>query len=660
MYSARIEEITVSREQPYQRSRTFVPNVSSAQEVALGRPFGFAEISVPRTPQVDELLAGIEAELERRYATGALRPGETPELFFEHAVKRIADGIQAFIKERRLRLGPDSITLLFGCVAGSQVFMTGCGKVNAFLLRRPETGPVKVVDILRGFDAHDGERLLAHLLTGSIAPQDCLLIGNDMLIETVPVAEVARTAQVTEPAGIAASVRAHVMGARPTGSVVGLIARLVPVHLTPEPKKSRSVNSMLSREEEVARVLAPSGIPSIGALFGRIAKTAPTIEKIRTQKTETRKRSVPARTRSPFIERFNALSRKNKIIGIVLFCALAAFLVSLQVNAMLNRAHAKDATYTTAVAAIRELRDQADASFIYDEGRARELVAQAHAKLNALPLKTKHEKDTAAQLTAELVTEDQRLAHIVNAAPLPLSTLSGAGAVIVARGTTLYVSSGSTIMSIDDRGATATVATLTDTPHWMVDDGTRLIAWLKNGTLVAIDPKNGAVTTLTYDGPSDPRDGALWNGRLYALTSDGTQVYKLPTTLSGFGRGSTWLTAAIPGNGANAVALDGTLYAAIPGDAVRQFSKGTALPFAASGSDALQGALRLTVTDRFVYLLGADSTIAVWDKTGKLIIQYALQGANGAVRSFVVNEKQKTALFVTDKGMVGRIGLTHL
>jgi hypothetical protein len=660
MYSAHIDEISVAREQPLHRSRTFLPHISPAQESALGKPFGFAEVAVPRTPQVDELLAGIEAELEHLYGSGTLRPGETPEVFFEHAAKRIADGIQVFVKEHRLRIGRGSITLLFGCVSGTQVFMTGCGEVNAFLIRRPETGAAKAMDIMRGLDDKEGDRLLSHLLTGAIGPHDCILFGNNTLLDTVPVADVVRTAETTEAAGVAASVRAQVMAARPTGSVVGLIARLTPVRLTHEAKENRSVRSMVSREEEVARVLAPSGIPGIGSLIGRMKKTvAPVTTKVTRSPFHPHTTSIP-HARGSMLERFNALPRKTKLGFIVLFGAGALFLMSLQVNAWIHSANVADAAYAASVAEVRGLKDAAESSFIYDESRARTMITEARIKLNALPQKTKLQKATAASLDADLTAEERRLAHVLSVAPLPVTSLTQPGAVMVERGSTLFLSAGASLMRIDDRGELTNVATLADTPTWMVDDGTTLTIALRNGTLISVDPKTGTAAPLAYEGPQNPRDGGMWNNKLYVLTADGTQIWKLPTTLSGFGRGASWLTTPLPGSGASAIALDGTIFAAVPGDAIRQFEKGNELPFAGTGSDAVDHALRVAVTSKFIYALSASGTVAVWDKGGKLVMQYEIQGANGKPIAFVPDEKQKAIIFVTDNGMVGRFAMTHL
>ena len=148
----------------------------------------------------------------------------------------------------------------------------------------------------------------------------------------------------------------------------------------------------------------------------------------------------------------------------------------------------------------------------------------------------------------------------------------------------------------------------------------------------------------------------MWGGRLYVLTPDGTQIWKLPPTLTGFGRGSAWLTTSLT-TGASSIAIDGSVYAPVPSDAVRRFDKGTMSPFAASGATANADPVALKLGAADIYLLGADNSIAVWDKTGKLLAQYSIPANEGKITAFAVDETAKTIVFTTDKSVVSEFTL---
>ncbi len=641
MYRTRIDEITVTREQPQTRSRTFLPMVPPDREMALGRAFGFAEITVPRTPQVDEILAGIDHELTHAYTNGVLRPGETPELFFENIVRRICDGITDYIHEHRLRISNDSMTLLFGCVSGSCVYMTGRGTAQAFLIRRAPQGQSQATDLFRGMADDPGPRLLVNLLTGNITPQDVILFGNRTLTETVAVPEIVRAAEKTESAGIAAYLRTQIVHARPVGPAIGLLVRITPMDRPLSTEDNPSVQAMVSREEEVARVLSPAGVPHVHTLLARFKKP---------------KKQVPV----PPIERFNALTRRNKISALVLMSLVAIFLVSLQIRAVQNKGREREAAYQSAVLAVRAINDQAEGSLIYDENRARELAGEARTKFDALPQKSKREKQVAAALEGDIISLERRLSHIIDPELRVLATLPGPGSVLSGRGATLFLSAGTDLLQIDASGNTTTLVNLVSAPRWLVDDGKLLYAWLENGTLVSIDPSKKSSAAVSYDGPPAPRDAGMWNERLYVLSEDGRQIVKLPRTLSGFGRGAQWLKEEIPGPGGQSMAIDGTIFVHIPGDAIRQYERGSALPFAATGSDTLTDGRRLVITPSSIYLLGANRTIAAWDRTGKLIAQYVLGETHGIPMAFTVDETKKQATLVTDIGAVLQFDLSHL
>jgi hypothetical protein len=554
-------------------------------------------------------------------------------------------------------------------VAGEQVFMTGRGKSQAFLFRRRENKPAQVADIFRGMDDADGARLLSNLLSGAIGPNDVMLFGNDTLIETVPVADISEAAQNVEQAGFSAHLRQELLAARPSQSAIGIIVRLVQHERVIEPVQNRSLKAMASREEEVARVLAPSGMPSFGSIVSRFIKAMPHAAVLPNRHAQTAMRPARAKptatnavpTKKNLVGRFNALSRRNKVTLIVLLSLCAVFLVSLQIRSIQNKAHTRTAAYTTSVNNIKRLTDEAEGSLIYDENRSRTLLITARTALASLPQKTKAEKSTVASLTANITAQERRILHIVDVNAQRVGSLGAPGGVITARTQTVFVSAGTQIVKLEPTGSTTPVVNLTAKARWLADDGTLLLAWLENNTLVSIDPTKETVTTLNYAGPPSPRDGALWNGKLYVVEADGTQIDKLPATISGYGRGAAWLAAPLTGSGATAIVIDGTVYAAIKGDAIRGFEKGAPGSFAAASSDVVNDAHRLAVTDHYLFALGGkDGTIAVWDKNGKLRAQYVIHGIDGNLTAFTVNETLRTLVFVTDTGAVGQIALTGL
>jgi hypothetical protein len=102
MHAVRIDEIMLRRGGSGV-ARILNPAVPGHQETALGRPFGFICLNMPRTPQIETLISETETAIENAYGRGALRPGQTPEQFFEEAVTKVREGIAASL-ERKERI----------------------------------------------------------------------------------------------------------------------------------------------------------------------------------------------------------------------------------------------------------------------------------------------------------------------------------------------------------------------------------------------------------------------------------------------------------------------------------------------------------------------------------------------------------------------------
>jgi|GEM_PF-1927258 len=657
-HEPRIDEVVVTRDHALGRARVFLPATPPERTATLGRAFGFAELNLPRTPELDTLLAGVESELERAYRSGTLRPGETAELFFENAVRKVENGMREFAQKRKFRLDPENTNLLFGCLTGDQVFLSTHGRVHAYLIRRAPEKPPRVVDILRGIeegDAGSGERrLLGSMITGALAPRDSILVMNGTLHDAVPVADFVKHIERTDEAGFSAQLRSLALAARPAGTSVGIILRMAPVrHLIP-PTEDVSVKKLLSREEEVARVLRPAGVPELKPLIGRLTKPPEGVGK-----RERAPHAPPAPRLGP-IERFNRLPHRTKIGGIVILALIAILLVGVRIADHRNRTAAIREAYRNAVDGIERRIDDAEASIIFDEVRARELAQEARTALAALPAANARDSELSTALDETLTALERRLEHIFDVTPRGLGTLSGAGAILASRGGRLYASAGAELVRIESDGRMQSIATLAAPPIWSADDGNALLLYLENGTLVSVEPDKGLPRSLAYDGPTGPRGASTWNGNLYVLTSDGRQIWRLPPTLTGFGRGAKWLAEDLTGEGATALAIDGNIYTAIAGDAVRGWSRGRPLPVAASGGSAVSRVRHLTLTDRGIYALGTDGSLSAWNRDGKLLAQYVVPAGNGMVHAVFVDERTKTVTATTDSGTVLVFDLSHL
>lgn len=652
MHAVRIDEILLRRGGSG-LVRVIAPPVPAHLETALGRPFGFICINVPRTPQIDALVTEVEAVLERAYTTGSLRPGQGPEQFFEETVAKVRTTVAASLAQSRIKIDPSLMTITLGCVAGSNIYLTRHGQAEAYLIRRQTNHPTKTIDVFRGFGDDADGRLLDDLIVGTVTENDLLLTATTSLFAIAPIADIVETTNESEPAAVAARVRSIILSSPGTEAVAGCLMRLSPVRAMFRAKENASISNLRSREEEVARTLSPSGLPGVGAFLDRFK---PKEKPPRTNKPV--KTSAPAEPKRPLIERFNTLPTAAKRAAIILLALLAIFLVSLKLIANDNTRKTQAKQFAAAIEAIKKQIDLSESTMLYDETRARAVLDGAAAAEKSLSGKTPAENAAKTKLEADLATADRKLKHLYTAAPQTIETTNAASSFVVKTASGWLTNAGPNLIALDANGSPTNIATLPDEPLWAAPTGNaegNIFLWLKNSTLVEISTQGKALPhALDYAGPANPRAGAMWSGRLYVLAADGTQVWKLPPTLTGFGKGSAYLASPLTGKGAPGISIDGAVYLPVPGDAVRRFEKGKIAAFAAASATANADPAALFLGTNSLYLLGADNSIAVWDKNGQLQAQYALPANTGKVASFAVDETAKQVVYVTDKGVVSK------
>jgi len=663
MHAIRIDEILIRRGGAGVE-RIIAPAVPGHQETALGRPFGFICVNMPRTPQLEALVSEVEAAIENAYARGSLRSGQTPEQFFEQAVGKVREAIAAALAKERIKIDPSLLTIVLAAIYGPDIYMTRHGKAEAYLIRREIGRGAKTVDVFRGFDDNSDERLLNDMVIGNVAENDLLLVATGSLFDICPIADIVDATDRSEAPAVAARIRSIILSSPGNGSVAGVVARLAPVRAMFRAKDNASVSGLRSREEEVARTLSPSGIPEIGAWFDRLkpkGKSAP---------AERRpKLTVKKEPKLPPLERFNNLPLSVKRAGAVLLALLAVFGVSLEIISASNAHRAAENKFSAAVQNIKKQIDLAESTSIYDETRGRAILAGALNAEKALSAPDQAQNSVLNALKQQLATADRKLQHLYDAAPKTIETLKAPANFTLKTSGGWLTNAGPDLILLNNNGSPTNIATLPDVPVWAAvssDTDNAIYLWLKNGTLVTIGAAAKSLPrVLDYSGPANPRSGAMWGGRLYVLTSDGAQIWKLPPTMTGFGRGSAWLTTSLT-TGASSIAIDGSVYAAIPRDAVRRFDKGKMSPFAASGATANAAPAALVLGASDIYLLGADpsaslgtgNSIAVWDKTGKLLAQYSTPGNEGKITSFAVDETAGNIVFTTSQGVVSEFAMT--
>ncbi|MDO8598742.1 MAG: hypothetical protein Q7S02_01390 [bacterium] len=217
------------------------------------------------------------------------------------------------------------------------------------------------------------------------------------------------------------------------------------------------------------------------------------------------------------------------------------------------------AAYNATIASIEELRSVAEARMLFnDRAAARTALAEATTHLGTLPRTSRARRERAALLESELQASFDR-ARMVTRLPQPLLVARAndkipfptiGGVVLLDRDLAAVSHDGRRLALINPRTGAITLRELgtehpVDVPFRTVAiDDRSLLILDAHARAAIIDSRDGTVQTITIEQPpTEVRDAAIYQSRLYLLHGDGS-ITRHTRTAAGFARGTQWLDPA--------------------------------------------------------------------------------------------------------------------
>ncbi len=467
---------------------------------------------------------------------------------------------------------------LFGMIVEHDLFLTGHGAVDAFLLR-PEEGQQPRRLLEKETAGTDTRTLFRTIVSGTLKPNDTLLVTVSGLFNYLALPHLTRVLS-TLPARDARTRILELLGdVPPSIPLSGIIVGPPPtdaVRPATSPAIFRRQTSATPKTEVVKKpnilstygpIVAASsrkgavllgkallhGVRTIpGALKGIVAFVR---EPSARGGMRRRWKSLPDRT----LAWWNNLPTRSKILCIAGVLFVLLFGEGLRFLLRSQRQDATIAGYNQAVAAIQTQRDAAEASMIYkNETAAWQQLVDAEAATRALPQQTDAQRKTASDLLAQIESDREKLRHHISIQDTtPLFSLP----VDAGAGTTLF--SGKTLITVvsDEGGAwnwdkTKKSLNIATTPF--LPSGTVERAFLGSRGLLffaGTDFTERVATQTIHSVLNLPTKSpivaiTLWKERAYTLVPAANQVYR------GTRNGNTWNidTAALK----NPTITDGT------------------------------------------------------------------------------------------------------
>lgn len=366
------------------------------------------------------------------------------------------------------------------------------------------------------------------------------------------------------------------------------------------------------------------------------------------------------RAMNGLVDRFNALSTVSRVLFFVALSLVMVARVGIAVASVERAQEEKIAMQERAVASVQQKIDSAEASLIYrDEGRARELLAEATASVNALPEKKPTEQQAKDGLRKKIAAAYDELRREVKLGQpeIVASITTGAETPSLAKiasadGVLWSVSSKGEIfkVSVAD-GAAEKVADAPggNAPAMFFTLGKDVFAAAKDGsgTMVTLAGKTNARTVDFQGAESSVSDADVYNARLYVLDAAHNRIMRHPAVDKGFGQAQGYLKDGTDLSQAVSMAIDGAVYVLRKDGSISRIVKGLQEQFAVSPADPpVTAPLRLRTeeaSDLFVLDSSPARILRYNKKTGVLMAQYVNDALKDAT-DFAIDAKGTTAL----------------
>ena len=331
--------------------------------------------------------------------------------------------------------------------------------------------------------------------------------------------------------------------------------------------------------------------------------------------------------------------RPRKYLFTAIGIAVLLLMVSVGSAVWKNFSQSREVETTSAVTAIEEKLNLAEAALIYeDQNQVVELMTEAGSMLASLKGGTNEERQSLANRLQELKNKVNKEVHADS--PTVLTSFPNIPTELYRspNGILAFNHNSQSLSFYDFRsGQTTTVLKNQNTSNLVfgefVGDPNGNVFFTKNGDFQKLAPETDTLTNFDGAVPSASPDlrviamsalGAGANARIYLMNQRENQVLRIRAADNGFGPAEAWLKTTADFSSTVDMAVDGNIYVLFPDHADRFFN-GTRENFSLSlVSPKLEKAKKIyaSAETEKIYILEPDrGRILIFDKNGKLMNQ---------------------------------------
>lgn len=365
----------------------------------------------------------------------------------------------------------------------------------------------------------------------------------------------------------------------------------------------------------------------------------------------------------------------SKLLFALTLIFATIFIASIGIIRVRENQQAVKQQYVSSVEAIKNKKDAAEASLIYnDREKALLMLQEAKILLAGLPDNSSERKQTKQELEASIESVLLSLRNMVMVTPevkIDLSTLQEGvdtqNLALLGDDIIAYGSNDNTLYLFDRVTNNVEQKEYSDAihleQHSTPKEDDQIVFTTRDQGIAVYTKESEVVSTKDITHTNEQTALAslfVYNQRLYGLDVTNNQLFKYNPTQTGYDKGAPWIKEdGVDISDGTSLAIDGDIFIMKMNGQILKLSKGKSEPFTVNGLDPQLDAPRIIWTYNDVnniYILEpTNRRVVVLDKTGRLIKQYTAnewQNPTG-----MVVDEAKNAVYILDNNKIYQFSL---
>lgn len=364
---------------------------------------------------------------------------------------------------------------------------------------------------------------------------------------------------------------------------------------------------------------------------------------------------------------FFKLSKKNKVLLFLSFIFALLFIINLLSIEEKNQKIENENNFNELTTLIEQKQNQADANLLYsNEEGALKLFNEIESLLAEFPQENNEQIEKLTEFKKKLNEQLEQIRNVIRIDdPKELANFENLNSRAEPKNIFLF-SKNNQILAADANEKSIYILNLSDNLVTSLTDMEKEISSLKfpapglndsiyyfnNKNIIALEAADMSMNDLSINLPSNPSGytaADTYNGRLYLMDSENSDIFRFNRAGGAFSSAYAWLTAGINLSEAIDMSIDGNIYVLKNNGEVIKLLRGEMKEFKLENCDpVLENPTKIFVSPEleYIYILEPEKNrLVVFNKSEQFLMQYISNKFN-TLLDFAVNEASKTIYFL--------------